>query len=236
MIQDFSSGIWSCNPIPKSLTRKTVHLQWRNFQPIFFPARRSWSLRVHQSVWVKSEWAVCWSRRRLLVASEEPKSGAVKSDKVDCFLSPRNRKHSHSLNSVTCNAVEKCADDTYPFAVRKRWEKNDPKPLTRETLLQGSSFLQSSIIFSSRAPFMAAGLICVSRCSSTVYPEPSAWLRRGHGTLGGRGNPALKGDPRGQRRWGGKEVKASHPSTPSGPECSRTTLLRLLPQDILWLS
>lgn len=109
------------------------------------------------------------------LASEEPKSGAVKSVEVECFLSARNRKHSHSLNSATRNAVETCADDTYPFAVRKCWGRNDPEALTRKTPPQGDSFLQSGIVFTSQVPFMAANLIGVRRCSSTVSSGAVAW-------------------------------------------------------------
>lgn len=145
----------------------------------------------------------------MLRASEEPKSGAVKSDEVECFLSVRNRKHSHSLNSVTCNAVETRASSTYPFTAQKPWEKNDPDAPPRKTLLHGSG-----ITFGSQNPFMVADLICVSHCSLTVNCETCGLVQQGHGILGRRGNPALKGDPRGRRQRGGKEVKASHPSTP----------------------
>lgn len=173
----------------------------------------SWSLQVHQNVCIKSSY-FCWSVHWLLVASEEPKSGAVKSDEVECFLSTRNRKHSHSLNTVTCNAVEKYADDTYPFTVQKRWEKNDPKPLPRKTLLQSFSFLQSSINFISQVPFMAADLICVSRCSSTVNSKPAVWCWSGSRHPWLKRQPRVEGRPSTAARWEEKEVKASHPSTP----------------------
>lgn len=130
-----------------------------------------------------------------LVASEEPKSGAVKSDDVECFLSRRNRKHSRSLNSVTCDAAEKCADDTYPLAVRKRWDKSDPKALTRKTLLQGPTSLQSGIILRSRLPFMAAESVGVSRCSWTVNSEAVAWCDGVTPSSGAEASPRVDGRP-----------------------------------------
>lgn len=53
------------------------------FQPWDLEACRS--IRTHEVSLFSERFR--WAGRRLLVASEEPKSGAVKSDEVECFLS-----------------------------------------------------------------------------------------------------------------------------------------------------
>lgn len=128
-----------------------------------------------------------WVGRQLLRASEEPKSGAVKSDEAECFLSTRNRKHSHSLNSATRNAVSKCANDTYPCPAVSGKEQN-LVTLPRKRLPQASSFLQSGISFGSRTLLMVAASIGVSHCSLIVKSETCGLAQQGHGLLGWRGN------------------------------------------------
>lgn len=120
----------------------------------------------------------------------------------------RNRKHSHSLNPVTCNAVETRASSTYPFTAQKPWEKN----LSGRTAEENTSTrLQFSAI---QNYFRLPDSLRASRFDLRQPWQLDCKLRNLRPGATGSRHPALKGDPRGRRQRGGKEVKASQPSTP----------------------
>lgn len=67
-----------------------------------------------------------YARRAFLVREqftqqEDICKDTVKSDKAEYFLYARNRKHSHSLSSVTCNTAHNC-DNTYLFSFSKEYQ------------------------------------------------------------------------------------------------------------------
>lgn len=127
--------------------------------------------------------------------SQELKSQAVKSDQAECFLSARNRKHSHSLSSVTRNTRE----NFFTFSLQSGVVTRTRRPQQSKSVAGGEKkalrwflFLYFHLLF--KTTKIDPSQKRLVNCELPAYGR----AQKGPGILGCGGSPVLQGDPRGR--------------------------------------